>query len=125
MKNDVFPDGEKRTTDKTDWSNIPIEVLDQVAQIFNDGAQPASTTGGYGGPRSWMPGIKYSKLHFAIMRHIIKWFYFGEDYDGSGKHHLAHIIANCMMLLTYIDNNEFDDRREHAKKAKIGKLEKN
>jgi len=58
-----------------------------------------------------MPGITFSKLFAATIRHLVDWFYLCKDKDDeSGEHPLCHVIANCMMLLTFINNKKFDDR---------------
>lgn len=38
----------------------------------------------------------------------------------SGEHPLSHVIANCLMLLNFIKNKKFDDRRiiDEVSKAK-------
>ena len=89
-------EGRKDDKNKTDWSFLPIQALAGVAEILKKGSQT---------------GIKFSKIYGAIIRHLSAWFFNLENKDtGSGEHHLCHIIANCIMLLTYIDKKEFDDR---------------
>ena len=98
-------EGKKDTKDKVDYSCIPLHVLDSVARVFEGGSKK------YGGRLTWLPGIKFSKLCSAIVRHLVAWYWLREDVDiESGESHLSHIIANCMMLLSYIDNKNFDDR---------------
>jgi len=66
----------------------------------------------YGGYRTWMPGINFGKLFSATMRHLIDWFCLHKDRDDeSGEHPLSHVVANCLMLLSYIEKEKFDDRR--------------
>ena len=95
----------KESEGKLDWSVLPMESLEGVVRVFEKGAIK------YDGYRTWLPGIAFSKLFAATMRHLIDWFYFRKDKDDeSGEHPLCHVIANAMMILTYIKNQEFDDR---------------
>jgi len=50
-------------------------------------------------------------LFSAIMRHLLDWFFKGIDKDvESGEHPLSHVIADAMMILSYLENKQFDDR---------------
>ena len=98
-------EGKKETLDKPDYSCVPMETLEGVARVFEKGKLK------YGGSRTWMPGIAFSKLCSAMVRHLVSWYYMKEDVDAeSGESHLSHIVANCLMLLTFKDNKNFDDR---------------
>lgn len=100
-------EGKKDTKGKLDWSYIPMEVLPGVARVFQKGGSITE----YNGKRTWLPGIKFSKLFVSTWRHLFDWYYLGKNKDKeSGEHPLCHVIANCMMLLTYIKNTEYDDR---------------
>jgi len=98
-------EGKKETIGKLKWDGIPLEALDGVIRVFEKGKIK------YEGSRTWLPGIMFSKLLAASMRHLVDWFYRKKDKDDeSGEHPLCHVIANCLMLLTYVDNKKFDDR---------------
>jgi len=98
-------EGRKDTRGKVDYSCVPMETITGVARVFEKGKLK------YGGSRTWMDGIKFSKLCSAIIRHTMDWFFKGLDKDEeSGEHPLSHIIANAMMLLTFINNKKYDDR---------------
>lgn len=100
-------EGKKESKNKLNWSYLPVETLEGVVRVFEKGAIK------YEGIRTWLPGIKFSKLFAAIMRHLIDWFFWHKDKDDeSGEHPLCHVIANCLMLLTYIENEKYDDRRK-------------
>lgn len=106
-------EGRKGSEDKLDYSSVPLETLGGVVRVFEKGSVK------YDGERTWMPGIPFSKLFSAALRHIIDWYYFGKNKDEeSGEHPLSHVIANCMMLLSYIEDERFDDRKS-SKKAPI------
>lgn len=99
-------EGRKESKGKPDWSCVPLENFEGVVRVFEKGKIK------YKGTRTWLPGINFSKLSAATMRHLIDWFYLRKDKDDeSGEHPLCHVIANCMMLLTYINNKTFDDRK--------------
>ena len=109
MPTDSRPDrlreGKKILTGKPEWCMVPMRAMTGVVRVFEAGAKT------YGGGSTWLPGIKFSKLFSAICRHLFDWFYRGIDRDEkSWEHPLCHVIANCLMLLTFIDNRRFDDR---------------
>lgn len=100
-------EGKKDSEGKTDWSFLPMDSLEGVARVFEKGSDPKE----YDGRRTWLPGIMFGKLFAATMRHLFDWFYKKKDQDDkTGEHPLCHVIANCMMLLTFITNNDYDDR---------------
>lgn len=79
--------------------------MDDVIRVFEKGFAK------YHGTRTWLPGIMFSKLFSATMRHLTDWFYSSKDKDKeSGEHPLCHVIANCLMLLSFINNRNYDDR---------------
>lgn len=98
-------EGKKDLRNKLDWSLLPFDALIGVVRVFEKGSLK------YAGARTWLPGIMYSKLFAATMRHLFDWFYLHKNRDKeSGEHPLCHVIANAMMLLTFIKNKDFDDR---------------
>ena len=99
--------GKKDSAGKLDWSFMPMQTLEGVARVFEKGAIPEK----YNGRFTWLPGIKYSKMHSAIIRHLFAWFYKGVNIDPeSGEHPLSHVIANAMILLSFCNNGKnFDD----------------
>ena len=107
-------EGRKESEGKLDWSVLPMESLEGVVKVFEKG------TVKYEGTRTWLPGIRFSKLFAATMRHLVDWFYYHKDKDDESREHpLCHVIANAMILLTYINSKEYDDRRIYeANKAK-------
>lgn len=107
-------EGKKELTGKPEWSVLPMDALVGVVRVFEKGALK------YKGHKTWLPGIMFSKLFSANVRHLFDWFYFGRNVDKeSGEHPLCHVIANCLMLLTFINNSRWDDRggrNENTKK---------
>jgi len=99
-------EGRKESHGKLNYACLPMDALEGVVRVFEKGSVK------YGGYRTWLPGIKFSKLFSATMRHLIAWFYYKEDIDKeSGEHHLCHACANCLMILTYHNNKKWDDRK--------------
>ena len=106
-------EGAKNSAGKLDWSVVPLDALKGVIRVFEKGAIT------YKGHRTWLPGIYYSKLFAAIMRHLTDWFYHGLNADKeSGEHPLCHVIANCLMLLTFINDKQWDDRGGNSENTK-------
>lgn len=98
-------EGKKNLIGKAEWCVVPLNVMTGVVRVFESGAKT------YGGGKTWLPGIRFSLLFSAICRHLFDWFYLGLNKDKmSGEHPLCHVIANCLMLLTFISNKKFDDR---------------
>ena len=99
-------EGKKTLTGKPEWCMVPMEAMEGVVRVFEAGKKT------YGGIRTWLPGIRFSLLFSAICRHLFDWFYLGKNKDEkSGQHPLSHVIANALMLLTFIKKERFDDRK--------------
>ena len=101
----IDDEGKKILTGKPEWCMVPMWAMTGVVRVFEAGAET------YGGGSTWLPGIRFSKLFSAICRHLFDWFFAGRNLDEkSHQHPLCHVIANCLMLLTFIDSKKFDDR---------------
>jgi len=99
-------EGPKHMEGKPEWAVLPFDALEHVVRVFEYGASPAK----YKKPYTYRAGITHSKLFSASIRHLKAWWC-GETYSIDSKcHHLAHVAANCLMLLSMIDKKEFDDR---------------
>jgi len=48
----------------------------------------------------------------CLLRHLLKWWYFGEECDAeTGEHHLDYVLCNLVMLRHYVRAYpEGDDR---------------
>jgi len=113
--NVVNKDGEvlKFYEGKPQWDVLPWDALTKVVEAFEFGVKK------YKKPFTYKEGIPFNKLFSATMSHLIAWFYFKEDYaSDSGIHHLAHVCANALMLLSIIDMKEFDTRPIFLSKKK-------
>ncbi len=69
------------------------------------------------GVKNWRKQpIRASTYYSAMLRHLIAWYEYSENDDReSSQPHLAHVIANCMILLdaqeqgTLIDDRDFSE----------------
>ncbi len=102
--------GNKWDKGKPRYDLLPPEVLEQIVEVFTEGAKKY-------GDYNWTQGIEYGRVFAAAQRH--QWaFWSGEDVDDeSQQHHLAHAIVNLMFLLEYEtrDMNYLDDRVDKEK----------
>ena len=90
--------------DKPDVSQVPRELIEEVARVMQYGE-------GKYGKHNWRGGMKWSRLVGSICRHMLA-FNSGEDLDPESKlPHLAHAAANIGFLLNYAnEHKELDDR---------------
>lgn len=91
----------KHDSERTDWTLLPFETLEEVAKVLEFGARKYAdwnwTTGG---------GFKWTRVTRAALNHIFKWLR-GEDKDDeSGLSHIAHALCNLIFLLHYIQNKD-------------------
>jgi len=110
MNNKQIGDDEKfkESKGKRKWELLPFDALEEVVKAFEFGVNK------YGEPYTYRPGITYSKIAGAAFRHLIDWYWKREELaTDSGIHHLAHLAANALMLLSMIMYNcdkRFDNR---------------
>ena len=97
--------GKKWDKGKLRYDLLPPDILEQVVQIFTDGAEKY-------GDRNWERGMSWGRVYAAAQRHQAQFWQGNEFDDESGHNHLAHAIVNLMFLLAYCDRglDEFDDR---------------
>ena len=98
----------KHDDGKTDWSLVPFEALEGMADVLSFGAKKyASWNWTDGG------GFSYTRVLRSCLRHIFA-FMRGEDNDPeSGLSHISHAQCNLLFLAYYIrDKKKFskDDR---------------
>ena len=80
---------------------LPFKATEKVLEVFTFGAEKY-------GDFNWRKGLEFSRLFGAAMRHQMA-FWQGQDLDKeSGLPHIAHAIANLMMLLEM--GSEWDNR---------------
>ena len=98
----------KHDDGKTDWSLVPFEALEGMADVLSFGAKKyASWNWTEGG------GFSYSRVLRSCLRHLFA-FMRGQDNDPeSGLSHISHAQCNLLFLAYYIrDKKKFskDDR---------------
>ncbi len=75
---------------KLPWHLFPFDAAAEVVKVLQFGAKKYAA-------RNWERGIAHSRTFAATQRHLVAWFYHGEDHDPeTGIHHLAH--AGCEVL---------------------------
>ncbi len=80
---------------------LPPKATEEVMKVFTFGAEKY-------GDFNWRKGLEFSRLWGAAQRHLMG-FWQGQDLDKeSGLPHVAHAIANLMMLLEM--GSEWDNR---------------
>lgn len=89
---------------------LPYDALWEVGKVYTFGSYKY-------GDRAWDRGVKSSRLFGALLRHCVAWWCGEEKDEESGVHHLAHAIADALMLLSYDIRGlkKFDDRPRNTK----------
>ena len=88
----------KDDKDKPRYSLIPPDALQDVAQLYTDGAAKY-------GDRNWEKGMDWCRVYDALQRHAQKWLS-GQDLDdddpvGSRQPHMASVAWCALTLLVY------------------------
>jgi len=93
---------------------IPMDVIEDLANIYEFGAEKYSENG-------WLKGFDYSSLSSSTLRHLIAFQYKNEDNDvESNQSHLLHAIWNLVTLYYQVKHNTGTDDRifnVHIEKA--------
>lgn len=99
--------GARDNSGKVSYALLPLHLLAGAARVLMIGTKKYA-------PWNWAKGMKWSICFDCTMRHLIKWYFLGEDHDKeSGQHHLDHVLCNIMFLRHYVDTyTEDDDRPE-------------
>jgi hypothetical protein len=90
----------KEVSGKRDWSLIPWGPLEEVVAVFEHGAEKY-------GVNDWQKDVNRSVYWSALFRHAKSWF-IGERIDPkSGLNHMAHVVANALILIW---KDDYDSR---------------
>lgn len=84
-------------SNKTNWSLMPFEALEEINKVLEFGATKYSAN-------NWQEGtgFKYSRVLNSLLRHVFA-FMRGEDKDPeSGLSHMAHAGCNVLFILYYL-----------------------
>ena len=94
---------------KQDFACIPPYAIAQLGSAMRNGALKY-------GRFNWRNSTVNASVYYnSIMRHLISW-YSGEDSSKDSQlSHLAHIMANCAILLDAEENETFVDDRPIGK----------
>lgn len=97
--------GARANQGKVSLSLVPLHLLAGVARVFMYGRLKYASW-------NWAKGMKWSTAMDCTFRHLIKWWFLGEECDEeSGEHHLDHAICNLLMLRHYIKTYTLGDDR--------------
>lgn len=98
------PGGRKSDDGKARWDLLPLDALEDVAQVLRYGAEKYAE-------RNWERGLSWGRLLAAAFRHLAAWAC-GQNRDAeSGHHHLAHAAACVLMLLSLVKRGRGTDDR--------------
>lgn len=87
--------GARYNAGKPAFELVPLIAFEACAQVFDYGRKK------YAQPWNWAKGMPWSVPLGCLLRHISAW-QAGENTDAeSGLPHLAHAMANLVMLTTY------------------------
>jgi len=112
-QNPTYTDQVKASkTNKPDVYLLPPRALISVAEVFTHSYE----TGKYE-REGYLNGIPYSTLYAAALRHLLQWRGNINLDAETQKSHIAHAIANLMMLEELITLNIPTDDRIEIKSA--------
>ncbi len=87
--------GARANKGKISLSLIPFHLLGGLARVFMGGKMKYAEY-------NWAKGMPWGTCMDCTLRHLIKWWFLGEEVDEeSGCSHLDHILANILMLKHY------------------------
>jgi hypothetical protein len=93
---------------------IPMDVLQEIVEVFTFG-QHKHVDNGLGEGKSWTTGVPYSHRVNKILRHLMA-FVNGVDIDSeSGRHVLAHLIVQAMLLLGMAMREGYEEEDDRAR----------
>ena len=99
-----LPGAIKYDTGKPAFDMIPPEALEEIARVFQVGAQKYSRD-------NWRQGFDWSRIYGAIQRHLNA-FWGGQDRDPeTGLLHVAQAAWGCMVLLNFYHTHKDKDNR--------------
>ena len=86
-------------------SLVPLHLFAGAARVFMAGKLKYVTW-------NWSKGMAWSTCFDCLLRHLFKWWYFGEECDEeTGEHHLDYAICNLVMLRHYVKSYPDGDDR--------------
>ena len=95
----------RKNSGKVSFSLVPFHLLAGTARVLMKGSVKYA-------PWNWAKGGKWSTPMDCLLRHLLRWWFMGEEKDQeSGEHHLDHVMCNLLFLIHYrLTHKEGDDR---------------
>ena len=103
--------GRKDDTGKPRYDLLPALALDELAQLFANGANKY-------GDRNWEAGMGFGRMFAAMMRHAWKWWRGEEDDPENKVHHLTSVAWYALCLLEFIRTGRGKDDRSDMYRKK-------
>ena len=108
INSDAKGSGARANKGKPAMSLVPMHTLAGAARVFMGGKLKYASW-------NWAKGMPWSVPFDCLMRHMFKWFYFGEETDPeSGEHILDSAICNLLMLRHYVEAFKEGDNRPNT-----------
>ena len=96
--------GARYNDDKTDWSLLPMHLLEGTVRVWMYGAKKYAAW-------NWAKGMAWTVPYACALRHLYAWYRGEENDPESGQSHLDHVICNILMLKHFTESyHEGDDR---------------
>jgi hypothetical protein len=84
---------DKRDDSKIPWINLPWDAMQEVGEVIRYGTKRH-------GPRNWeIRDPKDADFVSAMLRHVIAYAQGLRIDKESGRHHLAHAVANALFVI--------------------------
>lgn len=97
--------GARANLGKPALSLVPLHLFAGAARVFMAGTLKYAEW-------NWAKGMKWSIPMDCLLRHLFKFWYFGEENDmETGEHHLDYVICNLVMLRHYVTAYPEGDNR--------------
>lgn len=96
----VHPTGGQRESATTRFDLVPLELIERLADVYNEGAVRY-------GKDNWKKGLQYSDVYNHMMIHLRQWISGNHDAD-----HLAKVAWGALTLAYYEERKyatELDD----------------
>ena len=91
-------EGIKFDKEKTQWSLLPMDVMDTVVRVLMHGAKKYA-------PDNWMKVKPKERYYDACLRHMTAWSLGHKNDDETGLPHIAHAIC-CLIFLLWHDERD-------------------
>ena len=97
--------GLRYNTNKPEIHQVPISLINGVAEVLKYGEQKYAKG-------NWEGGFEWTIPYDCLMRHMFAWLSGEEQDKESGLSHLYHAAANIAMLIEFKETHKELDNRE-------------